>query len=324
VTLTSGTTTPLENTATFPVTEVLGKTTYTLTRCVYWVNATTAQVGAYKQSIVTVTWLHDGKPLTEASAIYPGGEAPYKGADNNWAPSGTVPPSATVEPPPPTIVSVGPASSDPVHSAVVVWTPPSGYSTGVQYVIDYWELGSSGQPSSTSVINGAPQVDASGNPTGNLQFIVTGLSGGTTYYFDVASIWQGQTATAAQAGSTSSVMSTTTNSPVAGCTVSSLNVQPSGTAQVNGQGFLTAQTTFNLTVHATGCGTNVTVAYDPQNSGTSSFASLTQSSGTYTGTAGTSSTQWTTGNHSFTVWVGGSQWSPLVQQQVDICKGQSC
>ena len=325
VTLSSGTTTPLDNTASFPVVKQQSSTSYTITRCVNWVNASvTSAIGAYKQSVVTVSWAASGatQSVSQTSAIYPGGEGPYTGADNNEAPSLSAPHVAGVEPPAPAIVSAAPASTDPAHSVIVTWSPPPGYSTGLQYVIDYWTSTTGAQACCNGVVNGA----TTGDGTGNLWYDVTGLSSGTLYYFNVTSVWQGQTQSAAQAGSTSGTTSTTTNSGSSSCDVSGLTVQPSGTAQVNGQGYLVGQSSFGLTVSASNCGSNVQVAYNPQNSGSTTLAALTQSGTTFSGTAGSSTTQWTTGNHTFTVWVNGTQWSPLVQQQVDVCKGngQSC
>jgi hypothetical protein len=114
--------------------------------------------------------------------------------------------------------------------------------------------------------------------------------------------------------------------------VSNLIVTPS-TGVVNASGQLVdsqgnplASDSFSLFVNATSVcnngtpGNAVTVAYYA--SGTLLQATLTRNGGSLTGAASAAGSRWSVGNHPFTVYVGGAQYTPLAQEQVDVCQEQ--
>lgn len=122
------------------------------------------------------------------------------------------------------------------------------------------------------------------------------------------------------------------------CTVDSLVVNPSSGPNGTGvaltdSGQLADESSFSLTVNIGSDCSDVTVGYAPSGctpgaSGCpTQFAEVTGSGGTLYGTAGTSSTVWSVGTTTFTVFTGSppAEYSPLTQQQVILCteKGDS-
>ena len=297
-----------------PTSSHVGLTNYTITRCVYWQSATTGATGAYKESIVTVGWTFNSQSysMTQTSAVYPGGETSYaqSGADNNHFPAGTTTTTAPGPPLPPTGVAV---SSTTTTSVTLSWSAPSGSATPVDhYEIDF-----------TSNYPGSGPVDCAGcvwtySTTPNSTQTVTGLTPGTTYWFQIRSI-----AADGTPGNATTPISGTTIAGGSGCAVYSLYVNPTQ-GVVDPSGHLINSNSFALWINATSpCSTQqLEIAYITQGS-TLQMANVTQQgSGAYTGSAGTASTVWSVGNHQFTVYQGNNPYSPLIQVQVNVCQEQ--
>jgi len=290
---------------------------YTITRCLYWQNSSSDSTGssysgAYKQSVVTVGWTFNGRSysVSQTSAVYPGGESTYaqSGADANHYPSGTVPPAVTTPPSPPQAVSV---SSSTTTSITLSITAPSSTPTPVDhYEIDF-----------SDSYSGSGPVDCNScvwtySTTTNSQPPVSGLTPATTYWFQVRSV----AADGTTSNATTPIPGTTATGSGSGCVVYGLYVNPTQ-GVVDPNGHLVNATSFSLWVDASSpCSAQqLQVAY--VSNGSSTYASLTQqSSGAYTGSAGTGSTIWSVGNHQFTAYVGTNPANPLTQGQVDICQ----
>jgi prepilin-type N-terminal cleavage/methylation domain-containing protein len=301
-----------------PAFELVGQHRYNITRCVYWQTSSTDSTtsssynGAYKQTVVTVGWSFNGTTysVTQTSAVYPGGQSSYaqSGAYSNHAPPGTTPPPVTTPPSPPQSVTVSSSTSTSVTLSV---TAPASTPTPVDhYEIDF-----------TNSYSGAGPVDCSAcvwtyTTTTNSAPPVSGLSPGTTYWFQVRSIAVDGT----PSSPTTPISGTTATGGSSGCTVYGLYVNPTQ-GVVDPNGHLVNASSFSLWVDASSpCNTQqLQVSY--VSSGSATFASLTeQSSGAFTGSVGTGSTVWSVGNHQFTVYIGTNPASPLTQVQVDICQ----
>ena len=297
--------------------KVVGGHQYTITRCLYWQNSSSDgsgsnYTGAYKKSVVTVGWSFNGTnySITQTSAVYPGGESSYgqSGADSNHFPSVTLPPPVTTPPSPPQSVTVSASTSTSMNLSI---TAPATTPTPVDhYEIDFTDNYSGSGPvdcaacvwTYTTTTNSAPPV--------------SGLTPATTYWFQVRSVASdGTTSTA-----TTPISGTTSTGSSNGCVVYGLYVNPTQ-GVVDPNGHLVNASSFSIWVDASSpCSAQqLQVAY--VSNGAQTTASLTQqSSGAYTGAAGTGSTVWSVGNHQFTAYIGASPASPLTQVQVDICQ----
>jgi hypothetical protein len=135
----------------------------------------------------------------------------------------------------------------------------------------------------------------------------------------------GATTTTLAGGTTTTVPATTTTLAV--CRLTNLVVTPtSGVLDKNGYLVGVTNSTFQLSVNASGPCANVTVSYTPTGSVTY-YATLSGTiPGTLTGIAGGATTIWSPGNQPFTVNVNGTTpYVPLVQVLVGLCqyKGNS-
>lgn len=286
--------------------------TYTISRCIYWVSASNSDTEAYKQSIVTVSW-HDtrlgSQSVAETSALYPGGEGLYSSPANEWAPgsssgAGSVYPPASPQNPPA-------ATDDPTYPTTLIdvtWSAPTSTPTPIDhYIVEYNTTGTFGD---ASTFASSPNVTGTTWNTGS-------FTPSSTYYFRVLSV----SADGTQSSPTSAVTASTTSDSTSCSGAVTLSVTPS-TGVMNKQGTLVNSSTgFSLAVNVPSACQNVTVAYNTSSS-TLYFAAVTGSGGQLNGTAGSSSTVWSPGNHPFTVYVGGTQYSPLAQVQVNICQEQ--
>jgi hypothetical protein len=157
---------------------------------------------------------------------------------------------------------------------------------------------------------------------------VSSLTPGYTYYFQLLSVASdGTTSTAS-----SVVYAATTATASTTCQISNLIVNPTiGVVNTTGQlvdstGTPLPSDSFSLFANATSVcnngapGNAVTVAY--YDSRALMQSTLTRNGGALTGVAGSAGTVWSVGNHPFTVYVGGTQYTPLTQQQVDVCQEQ--
>ena len=291
---------------------------YTITRCVYWQNSSSDSggsnySGAYKQNVVTVGWTFNGTAYSvkQTSAVYPGGESSYaqSGADNNHVPSGTIPPAVTTPPSAPQSVSTSSATSTSITLSI---TAPASTPTPV----DHYEIDFSDNYSGSGPVDCAACV-WSYTTTTNSAPPVSGLTPATTYWFQVRSVAVDGTPSTP----TTPISATTSTGGSSGCAVYGLYVNPTQ-GVVDPNGLLVNASSFSIWVDASSpCSAQQLQVSYVSNGTTPTFASLTQqSSGAYTGNAGTGSTVWSVGNHQFTVYVGNNPASPLTQVQVDICQ----
>ncbi len=331
---------PIETLAT---SKTIGNVTYSIRRCVNWVNSTLAGDSlAYKQSVVTVSWPSAGSTLSvsQTSALYPGGEGAYSGPEDDYVPGGTTTTVPANPPSPPNNLSASDDQSAPTNTIDVSWTAPTTSPTPSYYIVLYTTT----NPAGASIASlGAGAYAASSNVSGLSTKITVGA--GTTYYFQVESVTSGvastgisntATATSASATTTASTTTTTTaagstttaaggttttsttSTTVATCSINSLVVTPSKGGSGSGNsgvaltsnGQLASETSFGLAVNASSGCSNVTVGYAPSTCAPGSsgcattYASMTGTGGTLFGTAGTASTVWTVGTQIFTVFVG--------------------
>lgn len=325
VTLSSGTTTPL----TAVTTKTVGHVSYTVTRCLYWIDSTVTNDSlAYKQSIVTVSWSSNGiaSTITQTSAIYPGGEGTYQaGGEQNFTPVAATPTTVAAGAPDyPQNVTANKDPSTPANAIDVSWSPPAASAVpAVNYIVDYIAV--------TSTSSNCPSAPFA-NPTStqpepaSASPLYIGASPGTKYCVDVRSV-AGDGVTVS---SPSAVTTATTDSASPTCTISNLVVNNSTTKiPVDSNGHLVSGSSIPLSVNAQYCsGVTVSVGYTT-NTSTVQQANMTGNTSLLTGSAGTSSTVWSVGNDPFTVYVTDSSglhaFSPAVQVFVTICqeKGNS-
>ena len=320
VTLPSGST----NTLTAVTTKTLAHTTYTTTRCLYWIDSTiSTDTQAYKQSVVTVSWPSNGSTLkvTQISAIYPGGEASYQsGGEQNFTPVASTPTTlAAGAPSAPDTVTAVDDSTNPTTVIDVSWIPPGGSPAAVNYIVDYVAV-----QTVSSACPSAPfssPTSTSPEPASASPLSIT-VSPGTKYCFDVRSV-AGDGVSISQP---SAVVTATTQAAATSCAISNLVVNNSTTqVPVDATGHLANGTSIPLSVNAQYCsGTTVSVGYTTNGSSVQQ-ASMTGSTSLLTGSAGTSSTVWAVGNDPFTVYVTDSSGlhtynNGSVQVYVTICK----
>ena len=149
---------------------------------------------------------------------------------------------------------------------------------------------------------------------------------GSSYSFQVVAVAADGTTTSQPSSPLASATTTTMSTTPASCQLSNLVVNPtSATVDSNGSLVGVTGSSFSVSVNGFGPCSNVTVGYSPTGSTKASaqvYAALTGTiPGTLTGAAGDPSTVWSTGNHQFTVYYPtGTQYSPLIQVQVDICQ----
>jgi hypothetical protein len=131
---------------------------------------------------------------------------------------------------------------------------------------------------------------------------------------------------------TTTTTTTTSTTTLPQCSLNSLVVTPSvgtngGGVALTGSGYLADESSFQLSVNVNpGC-SNVTVGYAPTGCTpgatgcATTYASMTGSSGTYYGSAGTATTVWHVGTTTFTVFTGSTPvaYTPLTQQNVILC-----
>lgn len=322
--------TPLDTMYSSQSSKTVGSETYQLERCVYWVDATgnngtgTTDTGAYKQSVVTVTWSdrQGSHSITQYSDIYPGGEGPYTTTDNNFPPQ-TAPASSGTQPSPPiNVTATTPSGSGGNKSITVSWSKPATAPTPDSYIVEY---------NTSGVFTGANPLYATSPVRTTTSWAASSLTPGTNYYFQVISIYQGT-----QSLPSSVVYSTTSGTPSSTCYVYGLVVNPT-TAQINQYGYLQGTNAFTMSVNASsacttgsGNGSTIWVYYTTSSStlvGTKLSPEDSQGAmlGGQTLNSDGSQMVWTPGNHSFTVYTSTAgatpgAYSPSTVVQVNICE----
>lgn len=286
-----------------PVTTTsMSNVSYTISRCVYWVSSSAGDTtNDYKQIVVSVSWASGGQPLTFKSAVYP------SGADISSTTTTTTVEAAS--PSPPTNVAAQDDSTYPTQYIDVLWSPPSTSADPVAgYDVEYSTTYSgSGYLTSGITTKYVPGATACGGTT-SCGYQLTAAAG-QTYYVEVYSV-DASGVTSTSPGTSSSgnyvVSASTTTGTTGGCQVTGASVTPS-TASIDKNGYLeTSNNQFSLSVTTNGdpacTNDTITMQYTPSGSGTPTTSNLS-GSGTLTGTAGSCSTVWTAGNHTFSVYL---------------------
>lgn len=303
-----GYSTPMDS---FARQKTVGYTTYTLETCVYWVEAAGGDAKAYKETVVQVFWGSSNQyTYSQSSAIYPGGETAYvAGGEQNFVPSGATTSSSGTPPPVPTANSAAPFADSPTDTITVDWQPVS-YSGTVQYEVEWWTGAT--RPATPSA---SPAVNGTTDGSGGLEYQVTALTPGTTYYFDVVAV------AGSQASSPSNIVQAATNSATStGCTVSSINVTPSS-PMIDSSGSPVGWSSLAVTVQATSTCSDLTVEYgvngaDGQPQAPLTTVNLTYTSGSFTGSA--SQGTWSASTYGFVVYDNGA--ATTAQANVTPCQ----
>lgn len=327
---------------------------YTVQSCVNWVTASIkTDPSAYKQSVVTVSWTANGisGSLEQTSAIYPGGEGPY--CPNQTCPASatttTTTPSAPPSPPTNVTLSLG---ADPQNTIDISWTAPAGAPNTAQYYVYY----TSNNPGSGDITTDGQPYTTSPLVTGTSTTITVGPN--TRYYVEVATVVSNQTSspsnpvvniktanssttTTTVVGSTTTVAPTTTTT-LGPCQINSLSVSPppggdssnntdsQAVVALTASGNLADETSFTLSINASGNCTDVTVGYAPTGchpgaaSCPTTYAAMTGSGSTLYGTAGDAATVWNVPSLTFIVFTGATptEYTPHTQKNITTCVEQ--
>lgn len=296
-----GFTTPVDGLVTNEPTEQVGTVTYSILRCVNWVNSTvTNDTLAYKETSVKVSWTVDGvsSSLSQTSALYPGGNGAYtSGGENDYEPAQT---TTTVgnAPSSPATASGSTTSSDPNfvpgYQLAISWPAVSGATSydvwfsptnpGTYPVssmsdaqVDMDVTGTSDtidvQPNTNYYIQ-VVAVNAAGpsNPVSITPWpINSGPAGGTTTTTTAptttTTVPSGTTTTTT---TTSTTTTSTTTTTVSTCTATKVSVTPAGQSSNNKQAYLNSSGltlipnsgSFSVVVTVSGTGCIPQVAYN--------------------------------------------------------------
>ncbi len=291
--------------------KTVGYTTYNLETCVYWVAAAGGDTNAYKETWVRVLWgANDQYTYTQTSAIYPGGESSYaSGGKQNFAPSGATTTQSATAPPTPTANSATPFTDSPTDTIEVDWQPVT-FSSTVQYQVEWWT--GSTRPATPSA---SPDINGTSDGSGGLDYLVTALTPGVTYYFDVVAV----SGTQASAPS-NAVSAATTAVTSSACTVNSINVTPSS-PMIDSSGNPVNFTSLAVAVQATSNCSDLTVEYgingssgQPQSPLTT--VTLAYVNGSFVGSA--SQSTWSATTYGFVVYENGT--ATTAQANVTPCQ----
>ena len=287
--------------------ETISNINFTITRCVYWENASTSSYSAaYKLTWVGVSWKVGGVPwhVSQTSAIYPGGEGKYTSGHDNNNPSAATCSNAGTVPIAPTAVTATQDGTYPTSTIDLSWTEGSNASSvyPLQYEVDY---------RSSTTVSWVPWGD-----TGLNTLNVDGLTASTTYYFQVWAIACDGTKSTTATGA-----SQVTASAAQSCSGSNFTVTPASTT-IGSSDQLDQISSFQLSAQVTSACSSVGAYYSPKNNGTYVTDTATPSgAGTVTWT--TTANKWAAGTIIFTLYVNGAATTDTVQVTIS-CDAKKC
>jgi hypothetical protein len=304
-------------------TETVGTIAYTVTTEIVWVGATSAIGGstssyaeAYKEAFVTAAWREGGswQTVTEKTILYSGALGPYSGPAGGSGGSGGSSSGATELGAPELADPSVPAAPAGESEVDLSWAMPPG--TSASYFVVEW---------STDPAMPADDLQASPHQaSGTSSYDVTGLSAGTTYFFEVVA-YQGGTGDYL---ASNQVQATTTSSSSTACSLGSFTVMGqtsgnTGKTYLNPDGTMSENLTLVLDTSGS-CSGPFSVFASPVDSDTADpgapYPLPVASAGQWSGvvdSAGQSG--WALGEHSFVVELNGSPVSPPVAQTFLVC-----
>lgn len=311
-------------------TQTVGATTFTITTYITWANAAVPSgtcvtgsascQGAYPQVTVVVSW---GGPaagsVTESSIYYPGGQGKWTGPGSSRVASST----CNSNPNTPGDVSAADsntAAESQQAQVTVSWDPVTTANEPCYFVIDE-ATAQSGLPTSCTIPTGSGFQANYWQPGTAASYTVTGLSWNTGYYFAVVAYSSGGTNCAfAYTGLvTTPSASTGSNCTVTAFTVTAVPSNSTSKTYEDTHGNMTDN--FSLVASTTGTCSSLTVQSQLVNATTqdpgSPYSLAAGTSGQFTYTVPSSGNAWTTGQHLFTVYVGGV--SASQQQSFEVC-----
>lgn len=218
-------------------TETMGGRTYTIEKAVTWVTRGAA-TQAYKEATVVVSWNEGTGALSEvhqSTYLYPGGLG---------VPSTTVPVGNCGTPAAPTtVVAAVPLELAGTTGVDLAWVPALISTPTVRsWVVEY-------SPDNFTHVQRA----TSALPVSSASLRLTGLSGGTTYQFRVASM----AACGALSVWSPTATATTGTSVTAGCTYGTMSIAPNEVGLQAGGRRLTTAPTVSVNTHGSCAGLRI-------------------------------------------------------------------
>lgn len=287
-----GFTTPLDNLVSTQPTETVGHVTYSILRCVNWMDSTVSgDTLAYKQTYVKVSWSIDGvaSSISQTSALYPGGNGTYtSGGENDYAPSPTTTIVGTA-PSAPTSVTAVDDTSSPGWVLDVSWPAVSGATS---YDVWFGQSNPGSYPESTmsdaqedgQVTGTSALLDVNPNTNYYVQVVAVNSSGssnptsatpwpinsGPTTATTTTTTTTTTTSVGSGTTTTTTTSTTTTTTTVSNCQATKISVTPAGANSNKKQAYLNSSDltlipnggSFSVVVTASGSGCIPEVAYN--------------------------------------------------------------
>ncbi|MGC8513466.1 MAG: fibronectin type III domain-containing protein [Acidimicrobiales bacterium] len=298
-------------------TKTVSNVTYAIESCVYWATASDGRSAAYKSSVVKVLWGPNKQfSYTLASALYPGAEGLYTTGQQNFPP-GQGDSSGGSGPVPTPVVNSASAVAGSDSEVQVDWQPVT-YSSTVQYWIEYWpSADGSTRPAGGTDVQQVPVGNGTYDGSNGIFGTVTGLSPGSSYYFDVVA----QSGTSWSGASAPSVSVTTNPTTSTSCQITGILASPQSPV-LDHHGQPIGWSSIAVSVGQSNCH-NLSVYYGINGSNGHPTAPLTQvllsgSGATLTGSA--SQSTWSASTYGFVVYDNGT--ATTAQANVTPCTEQ--
>ncbi|HLX88439.1 MAG TPA: fibronectin type III domain-containing protein [Acidimicrobiales bacterium] len=318
----------------------IGATSYSVTTYITWANAnvpsgtcsagSTLCVQAYKEATTVVSWSGLSRmagSITETTLVYPGGQGQYTaagggGSGGNSCPGSPASPTGLSAVPYPNPQNLTPDPGE--YEANVSWASLPLASQPCYFVI--LDATSNADLPATCASASGPSAEASTRQPGSeVLYTVTGLSPGVQYYFAVIA-YNSDGSQCAMSSTSPAVTATTDTAPapptctVTGLTVTAVPSQSAAKTYESSGGAMTDN--LNLVASTTGSGcANLTVQGHLVNSATqdpgSPYTLASGTGGQFTYTVPSQNVSWTTGQHVFTVYLGGTVTTD--SQSIEVC-----
>lgn len=281
----------------------MGGVKYSVARYIVWIDAQgpnggspTTYSAAYKRTTVILSWTDQAgaHQVRQDSVVYPGGRGTFGGAGSGTSTSTT---AAPVPPLQPTLAApTHPAAPADQNELDLTWTQPVGGGVVTSYTLQYSTTAGFVAGTTTSISNLASTARA---------YALQPLAASTTYYVQLI-------AYAGTPSVTSNSVSGTTAAAPAPCVLGTLTVTGATSASSTGTILQNnGKMSENLTLGFTTTG-NCTSSYSVKATFNGAadtglplgpYSLTNNGSGQYLATVSSSGQKdWSTGNHTFTVW----------------------